>query len=152
VTISNPGSTRAHHIQIITGVTYGPSGMTSGYLAMQGNFKTNLITGGRLYASNDPTSFRYPGVNIQQGAYDRSNDTWYNASLHTATPGFMSTENKLDFRSFNFENWNKKYEYTKTQSTITFTSPTTLIPTTSTYSTLERKEVSPSPNNNKNNK
>jgi hypothetical protein len=34
----------------------------------------------------------------------------------------------------------------------TFTSPTTLIPTTSTYSTLERKEVSRNSDNNNNNK
>ena len=105
VGLSHPGKQRPHHIQFIVGVTHKNLKMAS-YVAFQGNFKTNWLTGGRLYASNDPESFRYPGVPIQQGAYVRSNDTWYNGSLHTTTSGFTQTENSLQYRQFNFEQWN----------------------------------------------
>jgi RHS repeat-associated protein len=99
-----------NHIQIITGLYYShlpskerPYGYVGSFDAAQGNFN-NL---GRVFGSDDPTSSRYLGVEIQVGTYNVTTDTWTNRSKNKVTTNFLSSEYSVEYRRFNFYGWNK---------------------------------------------
>ncbi len=90
---------RAHHVQMVM----GRSSDGKSLLIKQGNFN-NL---GRIIGSGDPHSLRYLGVPIQTGVYNQKTDVWRNISNGSASNNFSSKE-RLIYRAFNFNNWNRK--------------------------------------------
>jgi len=96
--LKEQGKSVPNHIQVIS-AAFG----SQGYIAAQGNF--NKL--GRWLGSNDPTSFRYLGVNIQVGVYDAVSNTWINASKNQPTYNFIGGHYTNQYRDFNFLNWNR---------------------------------------------
>ena len=90
-----------NHIQIITSVFHNGSNV-SGFEAAQGNM--NFL--GRGLGSNNPNSWRYPGVQVQTGTYNVYSNTWACPQTGT-TRCFIGCAYNNMFRNFNFLSWNK---------------------------------------------
>lgn len=101
---------KAHHVQVVVGVVSSQSthlqpSQVLGLIIKQGNF--NKL--GRYLGSDDPNSSRYLGVPIQTGLYDAVHDAFTNFSRGEGAQRNFSfdNDNALEFRKFNFLNWNK---------------------------------------------
>ena len=92
---------RAHHVQMIM----GRSNDGNTLLIKQGNF-TSFLPAQRIWGTGDPSSMRYLGTLIQTGTYNMKTDTWRNISRATTSNNFSQQE-RLIYRAFNFNNWNK---------------------------------------------
>ena len=93
--LKEQGKSEPNHIQVIS-TAFG----SQGFIAVRGNF--NKL--GRWLGSNDPTSFRYLGVNIQVGVYDAVSNKWINASKSQQTSNFIGGHYTNQYRDFNFLN------------------------------------------------
>ncbi len=109
--LTSKGKTRPNHIQVITSLAFSelPSmlnnfnGKLLSFNASQGNF--NGL--GRLFGSDNPSSSRYLGVNIENGIYNFKNNTWTNHTIGTTTSSFYGQNYSNQYRRFNFIKWNK---------------------------------------------
>ena len=90
------GKSAPNHIQLLCDVKiYGDK--LSLYKAYQGNF--NLLDRG--LGSDDPEDIRYLGVNVQDGIYGSTTDTWINND-NIVTSHFFETHYQHEFRTFIF--------------------------------------------------
>ena len=100
----------AHHIQVATGVNKQTDQVTKGSHTTaidikQGNFREDGMYGWRHFGSPDPSSDKYYGTPIQTGKYDVTNDM-YIRGTDTTKDFSKRKKDKLEFRRFNFMNWN----------------------------------------------
>lgn len=102
VLTSNDGRTNPNHVQILSNILKFELQMQ--YDIYQGNF-TDAFLMGRLTGSDDPTSFRYLGSEIQKGMYDKQTDTFVNSTKNTVTTHFYLEHYKGQYREFNFLKW-----------------------------------------------
>ena len=112
--LTSTGHTVPNHIQVISSVLSdgvpsmlnGYKGGVQGYIAAQGNFKTPEVLWNRYSGSDNPTSWRYLGVNIQSGFYNINSNAWTSPQTGTTT-NFIGGHYRNEYRDFNFMNFNK---------------------------------------------
>ncbi len=100
----------AHHVQVVvrTVSAYNVearSRQNIAFVIKQGNFRTDLPFP-RFTGSDNPKDSRYLGVPIQTGLYDLMHDEYTNYSTGTRQSP-IDEKDKIEFRQFNFLNWNK---------------------------------------------
>lgn len=96
------GRTNPNHIQLITSL-HIDEGVRKGFNVVQGNFNWLGKVG-----SNNPNSVFYMGVLIQSGYYSKDMDSWTNFTEEEVTTDFLKSHYNVQFRRFNFMNWNNK--------------------------------------------
>jgi RHS repeat-associated protein len=104
ILLDNASTGAAHHAQVVTNISCGDDGSISGVDIVQGNLSIP-----RWLSSSNPNSWNYGGTVPQNGYWDVENDIFTNCSKNYSIQNYSSANgNCLDFRTWNFLNWNKK--------------------------------------------